>query len=194
MKNFLLASFFAVLTGVGGMLSIPLPPVPFSMQTFVVLMSGLLLGPKFGPLSQVFYTVMGLIGLPVFAGGSGGLHALFSPTFGFLIGFAVQSWIAGLLAPRAGTFPRYALTCLAATAGLYAVGLPLLYLNLNYVTGTGIGLASTFRVALLPFVLPDMLKAAAAAWLAARTVPLLRDAGLLSLTPVSSTSGGGKPD
>lgn len=180
MKHFLLAAFFAILTGVGGMLSIPMPPVPFSMQTFVVLMSGLLLGPKYGPLSQAFYIAMGLIGIPIFAGGSGGLHTVFSPDFGFLIGFVVQSWIAGLLAPRARTLPQYAFVCLLATVGLYAVGLPLLFLNMNTITGVGISLTSTFKVALLPFVLPDLLKAVAAGWLALRTVPVLRGAELLT--------------
>ena len=179
MKNSLLAAFFAVLTGIGGLLSIPLPPVPFTMQTFVVMMSGLLLGPKFGPLSQVFYIVMGLIGIPVFAGGVGGLQTIFSPTFGFLLGFILQSWIAGFLASRAKTFPHYCLVCLAATVGLYAVGLPLFYVALNFVIGTDVSLASTFKLALLPFVVPDLLKVAAAGWLAFCAVPVLKDAKLL---------------
>lgn len=157
------------------MLSIPLPLLPFSMQTFVVLMAGLLLGPRFGPMSQVFYIVMGLIGLPVFAGGTGGLHLVLSPTFGFLVGFVAVAWIAGRLAPAAKTPLQYSVVCLVATVGLYVVGLPLFYVSLNFVTGTPISPAGIFKIALLPFIIPDTIKAVAAGWLAARTIPMLRE-------------------
>ncbi len=177
LKELLLATFFAVLTAVGGVLSIPLPLVPFTMQTFVVLMSGLMLGSKYGPLSQLLYILMGLIGLPVFAGGAGGLHLLLSPTFGFLVGFVFTSWIAGKLrfivsaaqADRKGLQAvKYGLVCLIATVGLYAVALPWFYINMNLVTGVEISFWGTFKAALLPFIIPDAIKAAAAGVLAAR--------------------------
>jgi biotin transport system substrate-specific component len=159
-------------------------PVPFTMQTFVVLMSGLLLGPRYGPLSQVLYIAMGLLGLPVFAGGRGGPHHVFSPTFGFLIGYVFVSWLAGLWGRRVsaeekGAARRYSAVCLAAAAALYVVALPCFYLNMKYVAGVDMSFVRAAQVALLPFVLPDAIKAAAAGWLASRTIPLLRGAGLL---------------
>ncbi len=177
LKELLLATFLAVLTAIGGILSIPLPLVPFTMQTFVVLMSGLMLGPKYGPLSQLLYILMGLIGLPVFAGGTGGLHSLLSPTFGFLVGFVFTSWIAGKLRFIVSTAQtdrkgfkifKYGLICLAATVGLYAVGLPWFYVNMNFVAGVEISFWGTFKAALLPFIIPDAIKAAAAGILAER--------------------------
>ncbi|MDR3264761.1 MAG: biotin transporter BioY [Synergistaceae bacterium] len=182
LRNLLLATFFAVLTAVGAMLSIPMFPVPFTMQTFVVLMSGLLLGPKYGPLSQVLYIVMGLIGLPVFAGGVGGPQYVFSPTFGFLIGFIAASWIGGMLASRAKNFTHYTLVCLAATVGLYVVALPGFYVLMRFVAKIDITITPirVLKVALLPFVVPDLLKAVAAGWLASRTIPMLKEAGLLN--------------
>jgi biotin transport system substrate-specific component len=183
-KDLLLASFFAVLTGVGAYMTIPFAPMPFTMQNFVVLMSGLLLGPKYGPLSQVLYIAMGLLGLPVFAGGRGGPSHVFSPTFGFLIGYIPMSWIAAFWgarvpAEREGTAWRYSAACLAASAALYVFAIPCFYLNMNYVTGTEMSFFLTVQVAFLPFALPDALKALAAGWLASRAIPLLRGAGLL---------------
>ena len=187
MRNFLLAAFFAVLTAVGGMLSIPLPLVPVTMQTFFVLASGLFLGPKYGPLSQVLYIMMGLAGVPVLAGGAGGLHHVFSPTFGFLVGFVPVSWVAGLLVSKTKTsgdksgvlYVKYVLICLAATVVLYAVGFPFFYLNMRYVLKTPVTVAGALKIALLPFVIPDLLKVAVAAWLALKSISTLRSAGLL---------------
>ena len=179
LMNFLLVAFFAVLTAIGGMISIPTPFfVPFTLQTLVVLMSGLLLGPKYGPLSQALYIAMGLIGLPVFAGGAGGVHYVFMPTFGFLVGFVAVSWIAGLLGPRARSLPQYILVSLAAAICLYLVALPLFYVNMNYVAGTKMSFIRAAQLAFLPFAVPDALKAVAAAWLAAQSVPVLQAAGL----------------
>jgi biotin transport system substrate-specific component len=180
LRNFLLAALFAVLTAVGAMISIPLPYVPFSMQTFVVLLSGLLLGPKYGPLSQVFYVSLGLIGLPVFAGGTGGLQHVFSPTFGFLIAFVAASWIGGTLAPGTGSSLQYILVCLAATVGLYATALPCFYVLMRFALLREVDAMGVLKLALLPFLVPDLIKAVAAGCLARRVIPLLREAGLLS--------------
>jgi biotin transport system substrate-specific component len=184
-KDLLLTSFFAILTGVGAYLTIPMFPISFTMQTFVVLMSGLLLGPKYGPLSQTLYIAMGLLGLPVFAGGRGGLNYVFSPSFGFLMGFILMSWLAAfwgsrIPAERKGAAWRYSAVSFAASAALYVVAIPCFYLNMNYVTGVEMSFVRAVQVAFLPFVLPDTLKAVAAGWLASRTIPLLRGAGLLN--------------
>jgi biotin transport system substrate-specific component len=183
-KSLLLTSFFAVLTGVGGYLTIPMVPVPFTMQTFVVLMSGLLLGPKYGPLSQALYVAMGLVGIPVFAGGRGGPNYVFSPTFGFLVGYIFVSWFTGLWGTRVsaekkGAARRYSIICLVAAAALYIVALPCFYLNMNYVTKVEMSFLRAVQVGFLPFAVPDAIKAVAAGWLASRTIPLLRGAGLL---------------
>ncbi|MDR1731527.1 MAG: biotin transporter BioY [Synergistaceae bacterium] len=186
LKNLLLTAFFAVLTSIGAMLSVPLPfmPVPITVQSFIVLMSGLLLGPKYGPLSQMLYVVMGLIGLPVFAGGTGGPQTVFSPSFGFLIGFIVASWIGGLLASKAQTFLQYALVSLAATVGLYAVGLPGFYLIMRFAAGKELDFVRVVQLAFLPFLVPDLIKIVVSGWLASRAVPTLEGAGLLSHRPL----------
>ncbi|HCD71273.1 MAG TPA: BioY family transporter, partial [Thermovirga lienii] len=83
-KTMVLAAMFAVLTTVGAYIRVPMPVVPFTLQTAFVLLAGVLLGSRIGALSQVLYIIIGLLGLPVFAGGAGGLQTVFRPTFGFL--------------------------------------------------------------------------------------------------------------
>ncbi len=92
-------SLFAILTFVGTLIQIPAWPVPISMQTFFVMLSGLLLGPVAGATSQLVYITMGLAGLPVFTGG-GGVGYIFTPRFGFVLGFIVLAYISGLVKNR----------------------------------------------------------------------------------------------
>ena len=91
------ASMFGSLTAVGAYIMIPLPPVPITMQTLFVSLAGALLGGYLGALSQVVYILLGVIGLPVFAGGKAGFGVLIGPTGGYLIGFIVGAFIIGKL-------------------------------------------------------------------------------------------------
>ena len=75
----ILVSIFAALTAVGAFIKIPLPPVPFTLQVFFVILSGLLLGSRMGLASQIVYIALGLVGVPVFTEG-GGLQYIFHPT------------------------------------------------------------------------------------------------------------------
>ncbi len=78
-------------------ISIPLPfsPVPITGQTLAVLLAGALPGSARGALSLGLYLFWGLLGLPVFAGGTGGLARLAGPTGGYLVGFIFAAWITG---------------------------------------------------------------------------------------------------
>ena len=92
------ASLFGAGTAAGAYLIIPLPPVPITLQTlFVWGLAGALLGARLGALSQLVYLLIGIIGLPVFAGGKAGLGVLFGPTGGYLIGFVAGAWVIGTL-------------------------------------------------------------------------------------------------
>ncbi|MBQ1814980.1 MAG: biotin transporter BioY, partial [Ruminococcus sp.] len=68
-------------------LAIPLPiPVPFTLQVLVVIMIALILKPSYAIIAQLIYTVLGIVGLPVFSGGKSGFGTILSPTGGFIIG------------------------------------------------------------------------------------------------------------
>lgn len=94
-KNITLVALFTALTAIGAFISIPLGPVPITLQSFFVILSGILLGPKLGALSQVLYIFLGLIGIPIFSGFSGGLQHILKPSFGFIIGFVFAAYTAG---------------------------------------------------------------------------------------------------
>lgn len=126
---------FALLTALGAQIIIPTMPVPFTLQTFFVLLSGALLGPRKGAAAQMSYLAMGATGLPVFAGFAGGFPYLLGPTGGYLIAFPFAAWVTGSLLYDAKILrwlPRYAAGLLAMIAGMvviFAMGVT----QLNYV-------------------------------------------------------------
>ena len=94
---------FSILTAISAQISIPIKPVPFTLQTMVVLLAGAVLGAKNGAYSQVLYIFLGAIGLPVFAqtaDGTMGFARLIGPTGGYLLAFPVASYLVGLLTEK----------------------------------------------------------------------------------------------
>ena len=90
------ALFAAVMT-VCAQIQIPFGEVPFTLQTLGVFIAASLLGWKRGTLSVIVYVLLGLAGVPVFAGFSGGIGVLFGPTGGYLIGFIAMALIGGIV-------------------------------------------------------------------------------------------------
>jgi biotin transport system substrate-specific component len=88
---------FAFLTALGARVEIPHEPVPYTLQTFVVLLSGAFLGARNGALSQILYIAAGAVGLPAFAGGAAGFPILFGPTGGYLLAFPAAAAVVGYL-------------------------------------------------------------------------------------------------
>jgi len=89
--------FFAGMTALGAQIQIPHKPVPYTLQTFFVLLSAAFLGGRNGSLSQLLYLAAGLIGVPVFSGGSFGVAVLAGPTAGYLLGFPVAGMVVGTI-------------------------------------------------------------------------------------------------
>lgn len=122
-KSIIIATsgLFASLTAIGAYLSIPTGLVPFTFQIFFVLLSGVILGPKIGPLSQLIYIGVGTAGFPVFSSGNAGPGVLLGPTGGYLIGFVVASLIVGITS-RKVNLKKYKLkTFLATLSGIPAI-------------------------------------------------------------------------
>lgn len=88
---------FAGLTFLGAKIEIPTQPVPYTLQTLFVLLSGAFLGPYLGALSQFLYLALGSAGLPVFAGPIAGFAKLFGPTGGYLLAFPISAFVVGYL-------------------------------------------------------------------------------------------------
>jgi biotin transport system substrate-specific component len=104
---------FAGFTALGARLEIPHSPVPYTLQTLVVLLAGAFLGPRNGAISQLSYLAAGILGAPVFAGGAAGLAPFIGPTGGYLAGFPLGAAVVGLLVPR-GTSLGWAFLSMAA--------------------------------------------------------------------------------
>ncbi len=90
-------SAFAVFTAIGAQIEIPQYPVPFTLQTLFVLLTGAFLGRYSGMSSMLFYLSLGALGLPVFSGGAFGLAKILGPTGGYLLAFPVAAAFVGFM-------------------------------------------------------------------------------------------------
>jgi len=162
--DLLTTSTFSVLTAIGALVFLPLYPVPVTFQTLFTCLSGAVLGPWFGALSQVIYILLGGIGLPVFAGGKAGFGTVLGPTGGYLLGFIVASFAIGKVCDlhRQPTAPRIAGSFLLGTAIIYTLGI--LQLS-QWMNGD---LQHAVVVGVLPFIVGDGLKVAVATAVATR--------------------------
>src|ERR671912_53330 len=91
-------ALMAAVTAVAAQITVPIEPVPFTFQVLAVILSGLLLGPRYGALAQAIYVLVGAVGVPVFAGFRGGLGIVFGDTGGFLISYPIAAAVAGIAA------------------------------------------------------------------------------------------------
>ena len=141
-----------------GPLSVPIGPVPVSLATFVIYLMVYLLGMKRSAVSIGLYLLLGLIGLPVFSGYTGGPVKLFGPTGGYLIGYLFLALIGGYFIEKSGgkLLPSL-LGMILATAVLYTLG------TLWLAKVTGISLMSALSAGVIPFIGIDAAKMAAAA-------------------------------
>jgi biotin transport system substrate-specific component len=155
---------FSVLTAIGALVFVPLYPVPITFQTLFTYLSGVVLGPWLGALSQVIYITLGGIGLPIFAGGKAGFGALAGPTGGYLFGFIAASFVIGKTCDlkKHPTTARIAGSFILGTFIIYVFGIIQLaqWMNGN--------LQNAILVGLLPFVIGDAAKVIIAVTIATR--------------------------
>jgi biotin transport system substrate-specific component len=171
-----LSALFAALIVAGSYIAIPFAPVPLVLANFFALLAGLLLGPVYGGAAVLLYLVLGAIGLPVFAGGSGGFGQFASPTGGFLVGYLLSAIVAGLVAQgvkenrKAPGIVRLACAGLLGLVALYALGLPWFQVVLS-AKFTTLWAATLFMA---PYLVGDVVKVAAAVILSRSLRPLLK--------------------
>ena len=160
-KDLTLMALFAALTAVGAFITIPVPPVPFSLQIFFAILAGALLGSRRGAISVGVYVLLGLCGLPVFTKGAG-LSYIFQPTFGYLAGFILGAWLCGKIVElRADKgMKTMLLACFAGAAADFAVGI--VYL------GSEMGLWAVLYSTFIIFIPADTLLMVLAAYLGKR--------------------------
>ncbi len=160
-KDIAIIALFAALTAVGSLIKIPLgfTPVPITLQVFFVLFAGLILGPVRGALALLAYLVIGAVGIPVFAGGTGGFQSIVGPSGGYLYGFVVAAFVVGLVARSIKGDRPMVLAGSALLAGIAGV-------LVIYVFGAGhmmltmsLSPAKAFTLGVAPFIPVDLAKA-----------------------------------
>lgn len=184
-KNITLVSLFAALTAIGAFLTIPTEPIPFTLQLLFCLLSGIILGGKLGGTSQIVYIIIGLIGIPVFSGGTGGLSSLVTPSFGFLLGFVLCSFVVGYLTQKLyipffknnSSLKNIIILFAISFVGIlliYLIGLPYMYMIFNVYLGKEASVLTILAWGFFPYILPDMLKGLIVALLGNRLIPILK--------------------
>ncbi len=163
------ASLLAALTAVGAYLAIPVGPVPIVLQNLFILLAGILLGSRWAAASVAIYLLMGALGLPVFASGTGGIGRFVGPTGGYLVGFLPGVFIIGWITDRFQL--RVVMDIVAMVVGslfIYACGI--FWLK----TVTGMSWTKALSVGMLPFLIGDTLKILAAAAIAKALRPIIK--------------------
>jgi biotin transport system substrate-specific component len=101
--------------------------VPITLQTFFAILAGLVLGSRLGTVAMIVYALVGLVGVPVFAGFSGGLGVIISPTFGFIISFILMAFIIGKMVEKNKSFPMFIAAALVGMVVNYLFGTNWMY-------------------------------------------------------------------
>ncbi len=163
-KNLAATALFTALTIVFAQLILPLPftPVPLSLSLLPVFLAGAILPKRYAAYSQLVYLLLGVVGLPVFAGFKGGMGIVFGPTGGFLIAYPIMAfltaWVVSLL-PRK-TIVSYIPAMLAALVACYLCG------SLWYVFVGHVSWMKSLAATVIPFVAFDCIKVGICAVLA----------------------------
>ncbi|MCM1992566.1 biotin transporter BioY [Oceanirhabdus seepicola] len=175
-KDMILVALFAALTAIGAYITIPIPTVPITLQFLFCAFAGIILGSKLGALSQIIYVLIGLAGVPVFAGGGGGIGYVYKPSFGYLIGFILTAFIIGYLREKMGeinVIKAFIISVLGLVA-TYMIGVPYLHYALNNFSNVPMTWGGAIKIGIVPFVLGDLIKCFIVAAIAPTVVKTLK--------------------
>ena len=145
---------FATLTALGAWVEVPMIPVPMTMQTCAVLLSGALLGARWGALSQIIYVLGGLF-LPIYAGGAMGISTLFGATGGYLLAFPIAAFLTGI-SLRNITIETSLYTLFMR---VFAISLVIMVLGTIWLqVALNLSLVQAISFGFVPFIIGDMIK------------------------------------
>lgn len=152
-RDLSICALFAAMTAVLAQISIPFPGgVPLTLQLLSISLCGVVLGSKKGFISIVVYIILGAIGLPVFAGFSGGFQNIIGPTGGFLISFPIVAFIVGLVSEKTDNMYLIFLSTVLGLAINYSIG------TLVFTSVTGSSIVVSLTVCVIPFIFTDLVK------------------------------------
>jgi len=146
---------------------------------WAILLGGIILGPKLGALSQIVYIILGLVGIPIFAGFSGGLQTILKPSFGFLLGFIFAAYVVGKMLEdnsqlKTLSYQNILLATIVGTLVIYIFGLPYMYFILNNVMNLGLSVGAVIKMGSLLFLPGDILKIIISTFVGVKLIPIVR--------------------
>ncbi len=180
--NIVLAAICAALITVCSWISLTVMEIPFTLQTFGILLVLYTVGGKRGTISVAVYLLLGLIGVPVFAGFKSGPAALLGPTGGFIVGFLVcalvywlvdSMWLGKLKKKDSSRFVVCLIEGIIFELILYVVGVSWFIAVYSRNTGA-IGLGAVLSMCVVPFLIPDAVKLVLACTTSLRTVRIVK--------------------
>ena len=147
---------FAVAVAFSAQVAVRLPwtPVPVTLQPLMVILAGVVLGPRLGALSMAAYVTIGALGAPVFSSGGAGLPWLLGPTGGYLLAAPAAAWVAGAVGGRGENALRLVSGLTLGVLTMYVGGVAQL------MAATGQGLPAALAAGVVPFVVGDVTKVA----------------------------------
>lgn len=170
-KMLVLCALFAALIAVCTQIQLPIGPVPITLSLLPVLLSAALLDKRYAALSSLVYLLMGLVGLPVFTGLTGGPGKLFGVTGGYIIGYVLCAFIAAWMMEKWGrAWWKQALAMAVGVLVCYAFG------TAWFMATKGTGLWTSLTLCVFPFLPGDALKIAVAVLLSKRLEAPMRRA------------------
>lgn len=172
--NLLLCAIFATITGVTSGIIIPLPftPIPMTLATLAVMLTGGLLGSKYGSISMIVYVLLGAFGAPVFSGYTGGFGKLIGPTGGYILGYILTAFIIGIIIEKINKKNSFYINIIAMGIGIstcYILG------TLWFMISTNTPLWASLVSCVFPFLIGDVLKIVAGAMLIKKLRPALHN-------------------
>lgn len=157
-QNMVLIAVFTALIAVCSWIRVPVEPVPFTLQTFAVFVTAGLLGSKRGAVSVVVYILLGLVGVPVFAGFAAGPSVIAGPTGGYIVGFIFTAIITGAIMSASKNMNSTAKIIMTAVAMIlgdiacFAIG------TVWFMVVMKTGLIATLGLCVIPYIIPDLVK------------------------------------
>ena len=161
-------AMFVALIACGAFIAIPIGPVPIVLQNMFVLLAALILGPAWGLACVGVYLLIGLAGLPVFAGGTAGIGKLFGPTGGYLLGYLPAVYVTAVISKTLKkTMTGDIIAMVIGSLIVYAAGVP--WLKFAF----AMSWEKAVAVGMLPFLIGNVLKIIAAALITKKIRPLI---------------------
>lgn len=173
--NMVICTFFSVLIAVGAFIKIPIPVVPFTLQFLFTTLAGIILGSKKGAISVGVYIFIGLCGFPIFTNG-GGIGYILQPTFGYIIGFLVGTYLTGKIVESSKkiTFKRLLIAGFVGLMAVYTLGMIYYYIISNFFISSQIGVLSLLLYCFVLAVPGDIAIVFFAAYIGKKLIPIIK--------------------